>query len=496
MEGSLASLTFKGSIAEAIFEAKTQRKLFVVYISGDNPESIRLNESTWTNSCVAESLLKYCILLHISEGSNEAVQFFAIYPQKSVPCITAIGYNGARLWQNEGFVAAETLASNLEKAWFGLHIQEASATVLTAALTSNDSSIDKGSSSADKHFESIDSRPSSTSEKIDENKSSECRVEENAEVGDKLNSESIYASEVQCSETELSASPNQNTEVLNCPVTISEVSKSNVTNEEKEVVQENNDEAVEEKKNDGNDGLDKCLDVNNKSSDVYLNIRLPNGSSLREKFSVISTLGMVKDHVDINQDSGSGPYDLAIPYPRKVFNDQDLMKSLSELELYGRQALIVVPRQRASVHYNQGSSSHKQTNLGESGESSTGSNGGFLAHVMSVLSYMNPFSYVRGTASSTSKSRTESDNGMWQYRPGPALENNLRDTDGRYTHDSPSQSSPATGRNDNSRKKPTAARFGSNIHTLKHDEEDKQFGDRNAFWNGNSTQYGGDNEGR
>lgn len=78
MEGSLASLTFKGSIAEAIFEAKTQRKLFVVYISGDNPESIRLNESTWTNSCVAESLLKYCILLHISEGSNEAVQFFAI----------------------------------------------------------------------------------------------------------------------------------------------------------------------------------------------------------------------------------------------------------------------------------------------------------------------------------------------------------------------------------------------------------------------------------
>lgn len=34
MEGSLASLTFKGSIAEAIFEAKKQRKLFVVYISG------------------------------------------------------------------------------------------------------------------------------------------------------------------------------------------------------------------------------------------------------------------------------------------------------------------------------------------------------------------------------------------------------------------------------------------------------------------------------
>ena len=34
MEYSLASFTFKGSISQAIAEAKTQRKLFVVYISG------------------------------------------------------------------------------------------------------------------------------------------------------------------------------------------------------------------------------------------------------------------------------------------------------------------------------------------------------------------------------------------------------------------------------------------------------------------------------
>lgn len=70
-----------------------------------------------------------------------------IDPQKPAPCITAIGYNGAQLWQNgmiflkmiwrimqddymfleiecaEGFVGAELLASTLEKAWLGLHIQ-------------------------------------------------------------------------------------------------------------------------------------------------------------------------------------------------------------------------------------------------------------------------------------------------------------------------------------------------------------------------------------
>ncbi|KAA0033132.1 plant UBX domain-containing protein 11 isoform X2 [Cucumis melo var. makuwa] len=60
-------------------------------------------------------------------------------PQKSVPCITAVGYNGIQLWLNEGFISAEVLASNLEKAWLGLHIQETTASVLTAALASKKS---------------------------------------------------------------------------------------------------------------------------------------------------------------------------------------------------------------------------------------------------------------------------------------------------------------------------------------------------------------------
>lgn len=59
-------------------------------------------------------------------------------------------------------------------------------------------------------------------------------------------------------------------------------------------------------------------------TDVHLNIRLPNGVSLQEKFSVTSALGIVKDYVDKNQASVIGSYDLAIPYPRKVFSDQGM----------------------------------------------------------------------------------------------------------------------------------------------------------------------------
>lgn len=82
------------------------------------------------------------------------------------------------------------------------------------------------------------------------------------------------------------------------------------------------------------EGLEKAkvdaLDSNHRlsqSSDVHLNIRLPDGVSLQQKFSVTSTLQMVKDYVDRNQD-GLGSYDLAIPYPRKVFGDEG-MKTVS-----------------------------------------------------------------------------------------------------------------------------------------------------------------------
>lgn len=74
-------------------------------------------------------------------------------PYSSVPCIAAIGFSGTQVWKNgkslcnfrcilhviekqtysdlvffpstflEGFIAAEDIASSLEKAWLGLHIQ-------------------------------------------------------------------------------------------------------------------------------------------------------------------------------------------------------------------------------------------------------------------------------------------------------------------------------------------------------------------------------------
>lgn len=81
--------------------------------------------------------------------------------------------------------------------------------------------------------------------------------------------------------------------------------------------------------------------------------------------------------------------------------------------------------------------------------------------------------------------------------PNPALQNNFGGRDRPNSNNFSNQSSPATGRDDGKKRKPTTSSgYGSNVHTLKRDEDDGRFNDRNSYWNGNSTQYGGNNDGK
>ncbi|KAL5539526.1 hypothetical protein UlMin_045181 [Ulmus minor] len=505
MEQSLSSITYKGSIAAAIAEAKNQKKLFVVYISGEDSESSRLENTTWTDVKVVESVTKYCILLNLLEGSNDAAQFSAIYTQKSIPCITAIGYNGVQLWQNEGFVSAEVLASSLEKVWLSLHIQETTAAVLSAALASKTSEPstsgvpstscpDQGSSSStvvlsslsDKPDKSPDAATGVNSDESKENKHHASIIEEkSSESGGVAPSKSVDANEAECGIEKFNLS-NEAAKEIEHPATV--VPDNTVSGkfssralegealdntEGNEVVADKRGEALDDKKTEGFDNSARVKNL----SEVHLNIRLPNGISLQEKFPLTSTLRMVKDYVDEHQSSDIGPYDLAVPYPRKVYTVQDLSRSLSDLGLFDRQALIVVPHQRAK----------DQSNATNIVESSNETNGGYLSNLKRLISFINPFSYLGGGSSSTNSGQ--------EARQGPnaALQNNSRQNE-RPNPYTPSQSDSSTSRNDGGNRTRTKTRFGSNIHTLKHDEDDAKFNDRNSFWNGNSTQYGGNDD--
>ncbi|ESQ38939.1 hypothetical protein EUTSA_v10001393mg [Eutrema salsugineum] len=521
---ALSSLTFKGSIPEAIFEAKGQKKLFVVYISGDDEESDKLNKLTWAEASVAESLSKYCILLHIQAASVDATNFSAIYPYSSVPCIAAIGFSGTQVWKNEGFIAAEDLASSLEKAWVGLHIQETTASILSAALASQNSeqpdssasnvvlpseggSLDAAvaSPSAASSVQPSERKSTETSASTKENNDGTAVVKGNKSAEPTISCDNDgnqpassvedtkgtvergeTSSHVQAEKEPIrpaASRPNDNTSSVRSSTDRKRKQESGSgvigrdTNLAKSV---GTKEAIKPKDEGGEEDDGESY---KKSSDVHLNIRLPDGSSLQEKFSVTSILRMVKDYVNSNQTIGLGAYDLAIPYPRKVYSDQDLEKSLSELGLFGRQALVVVPRRRATVY--QRGPSYSESNNNTDPENLN--NGGYFAYVRRLMSYANPFSYFGGGNANASNSGPEPRRSMGEYVPvasNTELRNNPAQM-GSTFHD------PSEGRGNVRNRRPTTSRTGSNIHTLKHDEEDAPFGDGNAFWNGNSTQYGG-----
>ena len=117
-----------------------------------------------------------------------------------------------------------------------------------------------------------------------------------------------------------------------CPVQEENISFSNPHLEGSErssqsIASEVNQTVVDTKTENVEDQKAGTLDIStNKSTDVHLNIRLPGGNSLQEKFPLTSTLSMVKDFVDENQASGIGSFDLAVPYPRKVFKGQGMVK--------------------------------------------------------------------------------------------------------------------------------------------------------------------------
>lgn len=98
-----------------------------------------------------------------------------------------------------------------------------------------------------------------------------------------------------------------------------------------------------------------------------------------------------------------------------------MTRTLSELGFASREALIVVPHRQATRPPKNQLSSYdgRNTQSGAgSGESAAGSGvvgGGYFEYVQRFMSYMNPFSYFGGGASSSSSEPSPSA-GLWQYR--------------------------------------------------------------------------------
>ncbi|CAN6483124.1 unnamed protein product [Victoria cruziana] len=540
MDYSVSALAFKGSVAEAIAEAKAKSKILLVYVSGTNEDSLLLGKSTWVDPSVAEAVLKHCVFLHLIQGSVDSIHFSACYPIKAVPSISAVGYNGVLLWQSEGYVNAEKLLVGIQKAWSDLHSQEAAAAALTAALVSNKSEEPSPSTSASellKASSEMADMPSSSNNGLTEGaKSTECSESASSKEEGRYEAEGNDKSEgvpysgiahadqencftfaddkrVVAEENDISSSPVKDNTGLDIhslsarpdsklqedmasnvqffdkaeePISQSQLNLQNsgFSYSETTVV------TTENKPTDLTNqelGADKERRTSKISNDVHLNIRLSDGASIRGTFSTNDTLEMVKNYVDQNRAGSSDRYSLGIPYPRKLFSEQDMSKGLSELGFLGREALIVVPHHKYSISQQGEPASDSGA---ASSSASDGSSGGRFGIVWKVLSYFNPFSYFSG-APDSDEELPNSGAGMWQHGSDPAGRSALPTAIPFQNYPS-NAGVPSSSATSGSTVKKAPSSWGSNVHTLRHDDEDSAFRDRNAFWNGNSTQYGGD----
>lgn len=70
---------------------------------------------------------------------------------------------------------------------------------------------------------------------------------------------------------------------------------------------------------------------NQNYSEVKLQIRLPNGSSISETFGAKEPLSAVRLFIEMNAREAEGPFNLMTNFPKKVFGNEDYDKPLESL---------------------------------------------------------------------------------------------------------------------------------------------------------------------
>ncbi|XP_032813029.2 UBX domain-containing protein 4 isoform X1 [Petromyzon marinus] len=105
-------LWFDGAIPAAIAEAKKKKFIFVVFICGDDEESVAMSAS-WEDPEVTEAAAQACVAIKLQAASEPCMQFSQIYPLSGVPSSYFIGESGVPLEVIRGSLSAQELLAKI-----------------------------------------------------------------------------------------------------------------------------------------------------------------------------------------------------------------------------------------------------------------------------------------------------------------------------------------------------------------------------------------------
>lgn len=476
---------FQGPIQSAIAEAKIKRKIFLVFVEGDDEASKSMAEA-FDATDVSESLTNECVAIKLPTNSEQFKQFSQIYPVIIVPSSFFIGIDGIPLDIVGGKQTIDEFQAKIGR------VVELHKSKVVKFDDANQLSENEGgggeSSAASSNTPPLDEKLERAKQLIEERrlqKSREYQEEEKKKEMEKrrLGKELQKFKEDQQKKEMLDYAQQRQKEKVEDKLARERI-KAQIAQDRADraaryqigtsAAQEVNSESTV---NRPAEVLPQASTSN--SNSCRIQFRLPNASTRTHEFPASERMKAVFEYVE--RDIGFSNVLLATTFPRRQFNQRENGNStLRELQLVPSAVLIIIPK-----------SSMPGTSL-----STVGGAGGIFA-MFSMM--MSPVFFVWNFVMSfLGRSGSQSGNNS---TPQPMNSNNPRnivtDTATRPTASNPVSGSASSSGSDNGRS-PAVANPGSsspasqryrregNIHRLANEAQDDS--DENNTWNGNSTQ--------
>jgi hypothetical protein len=76
-------------------------------------------------------------------------------------------------------------------------------------------------------------------------------------------------------------------------------------------------------------------------AECRIQVRLPDGKALQQTFKSGEQLAAVRLWIEMNRTDGTGKFNIVQTFPRKVYNEDDMMRTLADLGLVPASSLVV-----------------------------------------------------------------------------------------------------------------------------------------------------------
>ncbi|XP_061774350.1 UBX domain-containing protein 4 [Nerophis ophidion] len=332
---------FNGTISDAIHLAKQRSFIFVVVIVGEDEQSANLL-SSWEDASVSETAHNGCVAVKVDAKSDTCVQFSQIYPVVCIPSSFFIGENGIPLEVIAGSVSATELGNRIDSVK-QLHAQQIGKQETTAPtmISTTQPAL---------------APPSVPSVPL---KSTEEAVE-GLEPGQAAEAAACSQStaEIGCRDTSLSGPKETNLDAKAQRLNKAEDRQQTALEDEyrgeraaryaKFLEEKAKKVALQKEQAEEEEARKEAL-LRQRSTITRLQFRLPDGSSITNKFP--SQNKLQEAHQFAVQEVGNrfGSFSMATMFPRREFTSEDLHKTFLELDLAPSSTIVLVPCGRASA---------------------------------------------------------------------------------------------------------------------------------------------------